>query len=85
MKSKLPGLTAAVFVLAVFVWRVAPAFGQDVRERIKTIEQELEQLKAKQIELKKEATAAAALPLFNYRSGIGGDWVDVMLNYRYQF
>lgn len=64
---------------------MAPVFAQDFGERIKTIEQELEQLKAQQIELKKEAKAAAALPLFNYRPGIGGDWVDVMLNYRYQF
>jgi len=72
MKSKLLGLTATVFVLAVLIWIAAPVFGQNVGERIKTIEQELEQLKAQQIELKKEATtAAAAMPSFSYRPGNG--------------
>ncbi len=45
---------------------------EDLDGRIKTIEQELAELKAQQVELKKEATAAAeALPTFSYRPGNG--------------
>jgi len=45
---------------------------QSVDEKIKTLEQELSQLKDQQVELKKEATAAAAaLPSFEYRPGNG--------------
>src|SRR4030095_11557895 len=59
-------LLAGVFVLA------APAFDQSVHDRIKSLEQELLQLKEQQIEMKKEATAAAqAMPSFSYRPGNG--------------
>ncbi|MGE5217553.1 MAG: hypothetical protein ACM3SP_11185 [Chloroflexota bacterium] len=60
----------------------APAYAGDVDQRIrdleaqvgklKPLEQELEQLKAEQVEMKKEATAAAAtMPTFSYRPGSG--------------
>jgi hypothetical protein len=62
---KLALLTAVLFA-------AAPAFAQSVDDKIKTLEQELSQLKTQQIELKKEATAAAAaLPTFEYRPGNG--------------
>jgi hypothetical protein len=45
---------------------------QSVDDKIKSLEQELSQLKEQQVELKKEATAAAAaLPTFEYRPGNG--------------
>jgi hypothetical protein len=47
-------------------------WAQNVDEKIKALEQELTQLKEQQIELKREATeAAAALPTFSYRPGNG--------------
>src|SRR5262249_41618720 len=50
----------------------ASARAQSVDEKIKALEQELSTLKSQQMELKKEATAAAdALPAFNYRPGNG--------------
>jgi hypothetical protein len=49
-----------------------PAKAQSVDDKIKALEQELTQLKEQQIELKREATdAAAALPSFSYRPGNG--------------
>jgi len=64
----LPGFLLAVFFLSVPVW------AQNVDEKIKALEQELSSLKSQQIELKKEATAAAAaLPSFSYRPGNGVD------------
>jgi hypothetical protein len=49
-----------------------PAGAQNVDEKIKALEQELTALKSQQMELKKEATAAAAaLPTFSYRPGNG--------------
>jgi hypothetical protein len=58
--------SVAFFILATF------AEAQSVDEKIKTLEQELTQLKEQQVELKKEATAAAAaLPTFEYRPGNG--------------
>ncbi len=49
------------------------SFGEtEVDSRIDAIQQELSQLKEQQIELKKEATAAAAaMPSFSYRPGNG--------------
>src|SRR5919106_1699839 len=45
---------------------------QSVDDRIKALEQELTSLKEQQIEMKKEATAAAAaMPSFSYRPGNG--------------
>jgi hypothetical protein len=49
-----------------------PAGAQSVEDKIKALEQELTSLKSQQMELKKEATAAAAaLPTFSYRPGNG--------------
>jgi hypothetical protein len=49
-----------------------PGWAQNVDDKIKALEQELTQLKEQQIEMKKEATeAAAALPSFSYRPGNG--------------
>ena len=62
---KLALLSAALFA-------AAPAFAQSVDDKIRSLEQELTQLKEQQIELKKEATAAAAaMPTFQYRPGNG--------------
>lgn len=64
------GIGLALLSAALFAG--APASAQSVDEKIKAMEQELEQLKEQQIELKKEATAAAAaLPNFSYRPGGG--------------
>src|SRR3972149_355768 len=60
-------LFAAVGLLAA-----APVGAQNIDERIKSVESELAELKAAQVELKKEATAAvSALPAFSYRPGSG--------------
>jgi len=59
-------------LLSAVLFAAAPAFAQSVDDKIKTLEQELSQLKDQQVELKKEATAAAAaLPTFEYRPGNG--------------
>jgi hypothetical protein len=59
-------------LLAAVLFAAAPASAQSVDEKIKSLEQELTQLKEQQIELKKEATAAAAaMPTFSYRPGNG--------------
>ena len=70
MKARAIGF--AIGLLASFLLAVAPAKAQSVDERIKALEQELIQLKDQQIEMKREATeAAAALPTFEYRPGNG--------------
>ena len=72
MGKKLLGLTACGFMLGAIVLAAVPARAQSVDEKIQALEQELSQLKEQQIELKKEATAAAAaLPTFSYRPGDG--------------
>src|SRR6188474_3612983 len=59
-------------MLAAFLLAAGSARAQSVDDKIKTLEQELSQLKEQQVELKKEATAAAAaLPTFEYRPGNG--------------
>ena len=59
-------------LLSAVLFAAAPAFAQSVDDKIKSLEQELSQLKEQQVELKKEATAAAAaLPTFDYRPGNG--------------
>jgi hypothetical protein len=59
-------------MLAAFLLAGGTARAQNVDDKIKSLEQELGQLKAQQIELKKEATAAAeAMPSFSYRPGNG--------------
>jgi hypothetical protein len=73
MKKHWKLLTALGFLLAGF-FVAAAAEAQDVDDKIKALEQELSELKSRQIELKKEATAAAAaLPSFSYRPGNGVD------------
>ncbi len=49
----------ALSVLAVFLLAAGTVRAQSVDDRIKSLEQELLQLKEQQIELKKEATTAA--------------------------
>jgi hypothetical protein len=72
MKKRLPGFAAALFAAAAFVLPAGSASAQNVDDKIKALEQELIQLKEQQIELKREATeAAAALPTFEYRPGNG--------------
>ena len=57
-------------LLSAVLLAAATAFAQSVDDKIKSLEQELTQLKTQQIELKKEATAAAAaLPSFEFSSG----------------
>src|SRR4029453_8876029 len=66
-------LTALGLLLAGF-FVAAAAEAQNVDDKIKALEQELSALKSQQMELKKEATAAAAaLPSFSYRPGNGAD------------
>src|SRR6266568_8402254 len=59
-------------LLSAVLFAAAPAFAQSVDDKIKSLEQELSQLKDQQVEMKKEAAAAAAaLPSFEYRPGNG--------------
>ena len=68
MKKRLVKLA----LLSAVLFAAAPASAQSVDDKIKSLEQELMQLKTQQVELKKEATAAAAaLPTFEYRPGNG--------------
>jgi hypothetical protein len=72
MNNRYRGFLALGSMLTAFLLAAAPAFAQGVDDKIKALEQELSQLKAQQIELKKEATeAAAAMPSFSYRPGNG--------------
>ncbi|HXG52598.1 MAG TPA: hypothetical protein VNN77_14475, partial [candidate division Zixibacteria bacterium] len=73
MKARLFPFSALIALLALSSLAAAPARAQGVDDRIKALEQELGRLKAEQMELKKEATAAAAaLPTFTYRTGFLG-------------
>ena len=55
-------------MLAAFLLTAGTVQAQSVSDKISVLEQELQQLKEQQIELKKEATAAAAaMPSFSYR------------------
>ena len=59
-------------MLAAFLLAAGAARAQSVDDKIKSLEQELGQLKEQQIELRKDATAAAAaMPSFSYRPGNG--------------
>jgi hypothetical protein len=72
MKKGFTVLAALGFMLAAFLLTAVTTGAQSVDEKIKALEQELSQLKSQQMELKKEATAAAAaLPTFSYRPGNG--------------
>ena len=72
MKKGFLGLAALGFMLTAWLLAAVPVGAQSVDDKIKALEQELTSLKSQQIELKKEATAAAAaLPSFSYRPGNG--------------
>ena len=81
MVKKLHSLHAALFPLSVLLLLLAATSisAQEIGDRIKALEEvqranaeELARLKGEQIELKKEATeAAAAMPSFSYRPGNG--------------
>jgi hypothetical protein len=73
MMSKWAKTYALVGILSMGFALPNGAFGgSEIDGRIKSLEQELSQLKEQQIELKKEATAAAAaMPSFEYRPGNG--------------
>ena len=74
MKKGFWGFAALGFMMAALLSAAVPARAQNVDDKIKALEQELSSLKSQQIELKKEATAAAAaLPTFSYRPGNGLD------------
>lgn len=64
---------ALSFSLGAFLVSVWPVAAQgDVEEQIKALEEQVQQLRAQQLEMKKEATAAAQrMPTFNYRKGSG--------------
>lgn len=65
-------LLTASLTLGICIASAASARSEDLDDRIKAIEAELTTLKDQQIEMKKEATAAAeALPGFTYRPGNG--------------
>jgi hypothetical protein len=73
MHFKLLGLSAWAAVFIAFTMSPVPtAHAQQLEDRIRTLEEQLSNLKEQQIELKTEATAAAAaMPAFNYRPGNG--------------
>src|SRR4026207_1634867 len=59
-------------MVAAFLLSAGTVRAQTIDDKIKTLEQELMQLKEQQIELKKDATAAAAaMPSFSFRPGNG--------------
>ena len=65
-------MAAMAGVLMLSLTTASAARAESVDDKIKSLEQELTQLKEQQIELKKEATAAAAaMPSFSYRPGNG--------------
>ena len=73
MKKRVFSIMGLGFLLAAFALAVVPAQAQNVDEKIKVLEQELSTLKSEQMELKKDAVAAAAaLPSFTYRRGFLG-------------
>ena len=72
MKRRFSRLAAVDLLLVAMLLFAVPAGAQSVDDKIKALEQELSSLKSQQMELKKEATAAAAaLPSFSYRPGNG--------------
>jgi hypothetical protein len=73
MKNRLLGFAALGFLLIAFVLALAPVVrAGGVDDKIQALENELGRLKSEQMELKKEAVAAAAaLPSFSYRPRSG--------------
>lgn len=91
MKKKLLGFAALGFLLIAFVLALAPVVrAQGVNDKIQALENELGRLKSEQMELKKEAVAAAAaMPSFSYRPG-GGVNIEAAdqswaINFGYEF
>ena len=90
MRKTLFGFAGMGFLLGALIFAVAPVRAQSVDDKIQNLEQELSQLKSQQIEMKKDAAAAAAaLPSFSYRPGSGvtiaaadKSW---SLNFSYEF
>ena len=67
--SRMAALGSALMLLLMVA---STARSESVDDKIKVLEAELTELKEQQIELKKEATAAAAaMPSFSYRPGNG--------------
>ncbi|MDP2603586.1 MAG: hypothetical protein Q8S00_13485 [Deltaproteobacteria bacterium] len=65
MKKRVFSIMGLSFLLAAFALGVVPAQAQNVEQKIQALEQELSALKSDQMELKKEAAAAAAaMPTF---------------------
>jgi len=79
MKNKLLTFIALRFMLPMFLLAAVPAQADDVDEKIKALKDEVVRLenvqaemKAEQLEIRREATAAAAqIPNFSYRPGDG--------------
>ena len=71
--NKKMGRMILLTVALGFCWlSQSPARAEDLDGRIRAMEDELSKLKEQQVEMKKEATAAAvALPTFEYRPGNG--------------
>lgn len=72
MKKLLSLAALGSLVTAVFFLAVQPVWAAGVEERIKALENELNDLKGEQMEFRKEATAAAKkMPKWSYRRGSG--------------
>jgi hypothetical protein len=79
MNNRFLGFTAMRFMLTIFLLAAVPAQADDVDEKIKALKDEVVRLenvqaemKAEQLEIKREATAVAAqIPNFSYRPGNG--------------
>src|SRR5258706_13054130 len=79
MKNRIWGFTVLGFMLIISPLSALPVQADSVDEQIKALKDEVArlenaqaQMKAEQIELKREATAAAAqMPNFSYRPGTG--------------
>ena len=72
MNKKMGRMILLTVALAICWLSQSPARAEDLDGRIRTLEEELTKLKEQQVEMKKEATAAAvALPTFEYRPGNG--------------
>lgn len=72
MTRRVGRMILLALTLGIFWISEASSHADDLDGRIRTLEDELTKLKEQQVELKKEATAAAAaLPTFEYRPGNG--------------
>ncbi len=72
MRKRVFSIMGLSFLFAEFALVAVLAQAQNLDDKIGALEQELSQLKSEQLELKKQATeAAAALPTFKYDPGSG--------------